>query len=333
LLLSGKNNVAVLGAGKDRTILQATDPQHSAFIVQFASNVRLSGFQVYSPNLIGAKRRSNRDARGFLVRFSSGVVLDSVKVRQVISGGIALKGVRDSKVLNSEVVRSLADAFHVTGGSEHIVLQGNLAEGAGDDGFASIGYGNEINNDIQFLDNVVRDGSRASGISFEGTNGGKAYRNRIYRSGAAGIRIASQKNWNTGPSDNLDLQDNYLEGCVTRPDIGHASVMIFTNFKYIGPNVSIRRTTIKNPARGPGFRAYGAAGATVAARVDDSSLSGVKKAFKVEQNATILNSNGKLLSSHQSGLGVGALVAAIFVFGTISAVTIYNRSTRRTPKG
>jgi hypothetical protein len=211
---------------------------------------------------------------------------------------VLFNGVRDSKILNSEVVKSLADAFHVTGGSENIVVQGNLAEGAGDDGFASIGYEPQINRNIQFLDNVVRDGWWGSGVSFEGTNGGKAYRNRIYRSGVSGIRISSQRNWKTGPSDNLDLEDNYLEGCVTRAKTGHGSVMIYSNFMNIGPNITLLRTTIKNPASGPAVRAFGGprVGALVSARFEGTQLSGVGNPFNIGPNADISNGGSRMVS-------------------------------------
>jgi hypothetical protein len=298
LVLTRKSNVAVVGAGKDQTILTADDPLHSSFIVNLGSNVRLSGFQVYSPKTAGMKRTSDPNSKGFLVRNSSGVVLDGIKVREVLGAGVFLNGVRDSKILNSEVVKSLADAFHVTGGSENILLQGNLAAGAGDDGFASIGYGDATNHNIQFLDNVVRDGWWGSGVSFEGTNGGKAYRNKVYRSGVAGIRIASQRNWKTGASDNLDLRDNYLEGCVTRARTQHGSVMIFTNFENIGPNVTIVGTTIKNPASGPGVRAFGGprVGANVMVRVDNTTMSGVRKDFNVGANAVVTNGGKRLVA-------------------------------------
>ena len=296
LALSRKSNVAIVGAGKDQTILSATNPLQSSFIVNLGSNIRLSGFQVYSPNTAGLKRTADPNSKGFLVRNSSGVVLDGVKARDVLGVGVFLNGVRDSKVLNSEVLKSLADAFHVTGGSENVTLQGNLAVGAGDDGFASIGYGNAINRNIQFLDNVVRDGWWGSGVAFGGTNGGKAYRNRVYRSGISGIRISSERNWKVGSSDNLDLRDNYLEGCVTRARTQHGSVMIFSNFKNIGPNITVVRTTIKNPASGPGVRALGAprAGATVEASVEDAIMTGVNIAFNIGANANISHAGKQL---------------------------------------
>jgi Pectate lyase superfamily protein len=296
LRLSGKRNVAVVGAGKERTVLQATDPLHSSFIVIHGSNVLVGGLQVYSPNTAGMKRTSDPNSKGFLVKNSSGVILDGVKARQVAGAGILLNEVQDSKVLNSDVLKSLADAFHVTGGSQNVVMQGNLAEGAGDDGFASIGYGDTLNHNIQFLDNVVRDGWWGGGVAFEGTNGGKAYRNRVYRSGVAGLRVASQVFWKTGPADNIDLQDNYLEGCVTRRVTGQGSVMIYSNFKDVGPNVTVLRTTIKDPASGPGVKAYGGrrVGARVSAKVDGSVMSGVTKGFNIGPNATILQAGNRV---------------------------------------
>jgi hypothetical protein len=301
LRLTGKSNVAVVGAGKDRTILQATDPLRSSFIVNLGSNVRLSGFQVYSPKTAGMKRTNDPSSKGFLVKNSSGAVLDGVKARQVLGAGVFFNGVRDSKIVNSEVVKSLADAFHITGGSQNIIVQRNLAEGAGDDGFASIGYLDAINRNIQFLDNVVRDGWWGSGVAFGGTNGGKAYRNRVFRAGISCIRISSERNWKVGSSDNLDLQDNYLEGCVTRAKTQHGSVMIFSNFKNIGPNIRLLRTTIKNPASGPAVRAFASprSGATVAASVDDSVLSGVSKDFNIGANARISRSGKELGGSRK----------------------------------
>ena len=289
LRMSRKSNVAVVGAGMARTILRATDPLHSSFTVLYGSNVRLSGFQVYSPNTTGMRRTNDPQSKGFLVKNSTGVVLDGVKARQVAGAGIFLNQVRDSKVLNSEVIKSLADAFHVTGGSQNVLMQGNLAEGAGDDNFASIGYGDAINHNISFFDNISRDGWWGSGVAFEGTDGGKAYRNKVFRSGWAGLRIASQSNWKTGYVNNVDFQDNYLEGCVTRARTGSGNVLIYSNFKNIGPNIRVLRTTIKKPASGPGVKAFGGrkAGATVVATVDDSIMSGVTRDFNIGPNAEI----------------------------------------------
>jgi hypothetical protein len=251
LMLSIKSNVFVAGAGKDSTILQAKDPLHSSVIVYASSNVVLSGFQVYSPNTTGMKRTSDPNSKGFFVSKSSGVILDGVKARTPAGAGVLLYHVQDSKVLNSEVMGSLADAFHVTGGSQNVLMQFNSTQGAGDDCFASIGYADGSNQNIQFMDNVCAD-NNGSAVSFEGTVGGLAYRNRGTRTAAAGIRVASQSNWKTGAVSNIDFQDNVLTSVKTGY-VDHGAIMVFTSYGSI-QNLKFTNTVIQQPNTWVGAR-------------------------------------------------------------------------------
>ena len=256
-LLSSKSNVMVFGAGMDQTILQVTDPLKSAFVVYRSSNVTLRGLQVYSPN--STTRKAGADQNGFYVDASSHITIDGVKSRKPAGGGILLRGTVDSRITNSVVDRSLADAFHITGSSQRVVVQGNHSIAPGDDSFASIGYGTGINRDISFIENRSEDGWWGSCVSFEGTIGGKAYRNQCYRSGAAGIRIASAGSYSTGEVENIDLQDNYLEGVVTRrasEGLDHGAIMLYASYRHVR-NISIARTKIVNPVAVKGFFAYG----------------------------------------------------------------------------
>lgn len=253
--LYAKSNVMVFGGGRDQTVLKAMDPLRSSFVVSQSSNVILQGFEIYSPN--STVRRSDAISRGIYVEKSNGVIVDSVRVRKVAGAGILYWVSKDGKITNSEVVGSLADAFHITGASSNITLQFNRATGAGDDCFASIGYGTAINTNIQFLDGYCAN-NKASGISFEGTTGGFAARNTLVRTGVAGIRVASVASYRTGPVYNILLQDNVLEEVRTRQDVGHAAIMLFvgTTGAHVR-NVKLDRTTIKNPLTSTGFRAYG----------------------------------------------------------------------------
>lgn len=250
LSLYGKSNVAVIGAGKDSTIIQATNPLDSALVVSSSTNVLVQGLQVYSPT--ATSRTDFANSRGFYVEKSSGITFDGIKVHKTSGGGIVFYIVQDSKILNSEVLDNFSDAFHVTGASRNILVQGNTAKGSGDDCFASIGYGTDLNRNIQFLDNSCSDG-KASGISFEGTIGGQAHRNKITRTGVAGIRIASISGWNTGIVSDIDLQNNVLTEVKTRTDVDHAAIMVFTD-KASVQNVSIANTTITNPHTYTGAR-------------------------------------------------------------------------------
>ena len=243
LSLRGKRDVMIFGAGADSSIIRATDPLHSAFVVSNSSGVSLKGFQIYSPN--SAVRSTDAAARGFYVETSSHVSLDGVKVRHTAGAGILFYVVTDSKIINSDVVDNLSDAFHVTGGSRDILVQSNRARGSGDDCFASIGYGARLNQGIRFLDNSCS-GNAASGVSFEGTIGGQAYRNQLVRTGVSGIRIASQKSYNTGPVRHIDLKENVLTQVKTRGDVDHAAIMIFTSLADVD-DIRLTNTTVIDP--------------------------------------------------------------------------------------
>jgi hypothetical protein len=291
VVVLAKTNVMVFGAGKDATIIKALTPDRSAFIVTQSNGVIVQGLQVTSPN--ATTRLQNGNAFGFYMFDSSNVTVDGVKVQKVAGAGIYFSTINGGTIQNSEVVGSLADGFHVTGGSKNVTMQFNVANKVGDDAFASIGYANSGQNyNISILDNVSSDGAWAGGIGIEGTIGAKVYRNKIYRSGIAGIRIDSQQptGYNTAASDQIDLQDNYLEGCVTRTTTGHASIMLYTNNYYVH-GVTGARNTIVNPASGAGLRAYGiTATQDIVASFSDTQMSGLSTPFSVGAYAQVTKS-------------------------------------------
>ena len=260
LMIYRKSNVAVMGAGKDSTILLAVDPLHSSFIVYGSSNALIQGFQVYSPNTGDTQRTSDVNSKGFFVALSSYVTLDGVKANHVAGAGVLLNVVQNSSVINSEVLESHADAFHVTGGSSNFLFQNNVAVRAGDDCFASIGYGAAINRNIRIFDNKCYDnlgrygrGPGGSAVAFEGTDGGQAYRNYGEKTGVAGLRVASQKNWNTNAVSNIDFRDNVLVNVRTNTKIDMTAVMVYTTFNSIR-NITFTNTIIRDPLTWAGGR-------------------------------------------------------------------------------
>ena len=290
LSLYGKSNVMLIGAGKDATVLTATDPLHSSLIVSSGNTIGLSGFQVYSPN--STTRTTDADSRGIYVENSSAISIDSVKVRKVAGAGILYYIVNGGKVTNSVVDSSLADAFHFTGGSQNILAQFDTATGAGDDCFASIGYGTNINRNVQFLDNSCSD-NVASGVSFEGTTGGQAYRNKLTRTGVSAIRVASISGWATGPVDQIDIRDNVLTDVKTRTDVDHSAVMVFTDRSSIS-NVTLAGNTISNPRTYDGARVL-------------NYVSGTATISNVTIANTAISSTGSVTRCFTLGSGLGAL--------------------------
>jgi polygalacturonase len=133
-----KTNVMVVGAGKDATILKATDPLRSSFVVANGSaNVIVSAFQVYSPS--STTRTVDANGRGIYVDRASNVIVDNVKVVKVSGAGVLFSHVTGGMIQNSEVDDNLADSFHVTTGSSNITMQFIVARRGGDDAFGSIG--------------------------------------------------------------------------------------------------------------------------------------------------------------------------------------------------
>jgi hypothetical protein len=103
---------------------------------------------------------------------------------------------------------------------------------------------------VQFLDNSCSDNPHGAGVSFEGTDGGAAYRNKLTRTAGAAIRIASNKSFNTGPVSGIDLKDNVLTGVRTVSN-GQAAILVYSNLANVS-NVSFANNTITNPAASTG---------------------------------------------------------------------------------
>jgi hypothetical protein len=296
LVALNRTNVMVYGAGKDATIIKAMTPDRSAFIVTQSNGVIVQGFQVISPN--ATSRLQHGNSNGFYIFDSSNITVDGVRAQKVAGAGIYFGNVNGGTIQNSEVDGSLADGFHITGGSADITVRFNVADKVGDDAFASIGYQKSgQNRNISFLDNQSSDGAWAGGIGIEGTIGAKVYRNRIYRSGIAGIRIDSQTNggYYTAASDQIDLQDNYLEGCVTRTSTNHGSIMMYANYFYVH-GVTGARNKIVNPTSGAGIRAYGISSTQdIQAGFADTQMTGLTTPFSIGSYASVTR-NGTTLN-------------------------------------
>jgi len=254
LMLASKSFVAVLGAGKDATILLAKDPLQSSLIVYGSSNVLVGGIQVYSPHTGATQRTTDPNSKGFFVQSSTNVALDRVKARNVAGAGVLLYKVSTASITNSEVDSSHADAFHVTGASQNVLMQFNKANRAGDDCFASIGYATTgVNRNIRIYDNECYDnlgryghGPGGSAVGIEGTIGAQIYRNKGVLTGVAGLRVASQRNWNSPGSSDIDFRDNILINARQNQKISHGAVLVFTTKDSIS-NVSFSNTTVADP--------------------------------------------------------------------------------------
>ncbi len=310
VMLSTKSYVAVVGAGKDATILRAVDPLHSSLIVYKGNYVTVAGLQVYSPNTGATQRTSDPNSKGFFVLRSSYVTLDGVKANNVAGAGVLLTHTSNSSILNSEVYASHADAFHVTGASQNVLMQFNKATRAGDDCFASIGYVNAgVNRNIRIFDNQCYDnlgryghGPGGSAVGIEGTSGAQVYRNKGVLTGVAGLRVASQSNWNTVGVSDVDFRDNVLVNPRQNQNIGHPAVLVFTNNGNI-ENVRFSNTNVTDPLTYVGVQVlnYTPSTASVGVTIDGmpiaSSDGRTKNCYTKSASGVVLSKTGLSLNS------------------------------------
>jgi|GEM_PF-937768 len=243
LRVQSKTNVAVFGAGKDQTILVATDPLKSAVVVYGSTNVVLQDFQVYAPST--TFRSSTADTDGVYVEHSSFVSVERVKVVNVSGAGILFFVASDSTVADCEIAHSWSDSYHITGGSKNITVQNSITNNGGDDCYASIGYGTNWNYNIQFLNNYCGSNA-ASGVDFGGTIGGKAYGNTVEKTAVAGIRVNSDGGWGVGRATNIDIQNNTLINVRTNTSVTHSAFMIYTGTDIVD-SVNFSNNTIIDP--------------------------------------------------------------------------------------
>ena len=302
LLMMGKTKVAVVGQGMNRTIIRATNPASSAFMINRSSTqgmdtVLIADFQVYSPNSTKRGTLPEHDCFAFLGA-PRNLTVDRVKARGCMAAGMLLARGNNVLIQNSVVERSRADAYHIAYGSQNVTVQFNQAIAPGDDMYASIGY-SSINRNINFLDNVGSGGGHAGGVHFDGTVGAKAYRNRISNTGASCFAVSADAVWgSSNNSDYIDFQNNYGSNCVTRSELDHGGIMVYTwqSDWNIGPHITFTNNTIDSVGSRIGFKAQAFNG-SVNVTATDNKFSNVNKCFALIGNSTVVRSGNTLNGS------------------------------------
>lgn len=294
---SGRHDFRIYGDGPDLSIIEpyaanSTGVADTAIIFQQNYNFKLYDFATKAVNQV--KRTGITTGRGF--HFD---VCHDAEVRNVLAkavSGAAFLWYRSYNWANRycSAIDNLSDAFHCEGlGTANGGYYNCLASNTGDDSFAFIGGDNRLTN-MECMDCESYDAWWASGVHFEGVNGGKSYRNKIYRSGGSGFQVDSQSAFTTGACDSIDSQDDYFEGCLTRGfgnalvPTGHGSIQLWTNRLYVH-GVAIQRATIVNPATGPFVKVTGKdATNDVTSTFDNCTLTGTGTAFTVNSFASAL---------------------------------------------
>jgi hypothetical protein len=253
---------------------------NSAFIVSGGDTVLVAAFQVDSPNSYQRQSEPAQDCFA-LIQSPKNITLDSLKARRCAAAGFLVAHGTNIVIQNSVDDHSRADAYHVAYGSQNVTVQNNLADGPGDDMFASIGYATP-NRNIKFYNNVGRNSYWGGCVHFDATDGGEAIGNRCTEIGVSCFAVSADPNWGDNlPSNNIVFKNNYGQKCVNRTVTGHGAVMLYG--ANLGPNIVFENTVIDAPHTGLAVKVQG----TVEATVNNSTVTNANKCFNINSYSII----------------------------------------------
>lgn len=156
------------------------------------------------------RQSTDVSARVFVRPGTDGYTVRGVRVEGATSAGIIAFG-DDGVIEDNHVSATLADGIHITEGSTGIRIRDNVVRDTGDDQIAVVSYEKfgEWARDIEIVGNDVS-GGHARGITVSGGEDVLVERNRISRTGGAGIFIASEGSYRTYPVRGLRVLRNQI---------------------------------------------------------------------------------------------------------------------------
>lgn len=283
-VVASKTNIDIVGAGVMDTTLAASDKDLSALQITTGHKVRVRDFSLRTypgPVVYPCSDTQNRNAQrstlptsaGILIDRGSEITVERTRVGPVFSSGVFFAAVNGGAARANEIYDTLADGIHVstsinssnTTPSSNIVVEGNIARNTGDDSFSSVGY---VINGVpvvmqgtQIKSNRSFDGC-TSGVTIEGTSGAVVMGNEVTRSGMAGIRVASNADWQSPATTSASISGNTLDSVRMSCQGDHPALLVYSTFQAVS-GVSVSGNTIKNPRSAYGIRAVAASPGTV----------------------------------------------------------------------
>lgn len=223
------DGLKLAGAGASETILEATDPERSAWVLTGSSPAihdlairinRSAGTRITRPAGTGIEVR---DARNFEVLNVAVGPVDGAGIVVRRSGGTAEQRARLS---NCTVTQTLADGIHITDGCHDIDIVQNHVTKTGDDFIAVVSYRSdlELSRNILISGNTVGIQSLGRGISVVGGADVTIDSNLIGPSWGAGIYIVSEKRYNTFGVRGVTVSGNTLTDVATNRSVGHSAI-------------------------------------------------------------------------------------------------------------
>ena len=258
------------------TIFRSTDatspnPQHAVEIT--GSSPSIYNFST-STSWAGTRQQNNESSDIYVLNATN------FKVRKITmnggsSGGVFMTQSSGGEVSGNILSNTLADAYHITGYSDHINEFGNSATNSGDDCYAVVSYVSQgaQAHDIAIHDNFC-DGGLARGVTVVGGRsvdiGGNIINNVI----GSAFYVSSEGSYNTYGSDTVNIHDNIVHGAGEVTPSFLASIFIYGRSGYPVTNIKVKNN-ILDGLRNTGIQVGSASNYTSNVEISGNSFSGV----------------------------------------------------------
>ncbi len=228
LIMREKSNVVMYGFGRDSSQLTAVNPMNSALWIDRSHNIVIRDLRINSPN--STSRTAHSEAIGVFVTNSFDIKIQRITVWKTSGAGILMENCKRVDVYENHILNTWSDGIHATHGCHNVTIQRNFALRTGDDSFATVGYEPTKNYYIRILDNQS-EYSSASGVTVGGSEFVDVFRNSIYRSMVAGVRVESEHFYKTDGDRNVHVKENMITECPQNWTRGHAGIFVYSNYR------------------------------------------------------------------------------------------------------
>lgn len=245
------DGVEMWGDGR-ASVLKATDNvQAAAILTGTAPSLRN-----VAVTTTGSIIQLGNNASGVLVSVATRPLVQNVAVSLATGVGILVDNSSFGRLVSNDVTGTLKDGIHLTNGSHHFGVAGNVVSGTGDDCIAVVSY---VSQGVQCHDIVVGlnivDTGAARGIAVVGGEGVDILGNAVTNTAAAGIMVFSDASFTSYGSNDVTIALNRIKTTSTGA-ANQAAVFVqgYTGQKCVG--VSILNNNIRD-ARYGGVSALG----------------------------------------------------------------------------
>ena len=198
-------------------------------------------------------RASSGESAKVWVSGATDFSIEGIRILNAHSAGILVVGKSShGTILNNHISGTNADSIHMSQASHHILVKGNTIKNSHDDGIAVVSYARNgaMVSDIQILDNTIVNNEWGRNISVVGGQNVTIKYNTVdgNLSGAAGVYIAAETNYNTFGVQDVRVEGNVIHGTGGHKT-GHGAIMIYNNSGRPTDDVTITGNKILNAVK------------------------------------------------------------------------------------